>query len=236
VLDRTAAIRRDSARMAELAASADLDARVPCCPDWDLRRLATHIGEVQLFWAGCLRTRRADTPWSGRAPGAGSDAGLGPWMGAATAELLAALDEVGDDSPCWTWWGEPATAGAVGRHQGQEAAVHRWDAESTVGPAAPLDAAVAHDGVAEFLDVMLSPGTAALRGVAPPDLPGTVTLTSSDTDGRWTAGAGTGPGATVRAGASDLVLWLYGRVPQSGVDVEGDRGAVDALLQAVRTG
>jgi uncharacterized protein (TIGR03083 family) len=236
VLDRTAAIRRDSARMAELAVSADLDARVPCCPDWDLRQLVTHLGEVQHFWAGCLRTRRADAPWSGRAPRPGNDAGLGPWMGAATDELLAALDEVGDDSPCWTWWGVPATAGAVGRHQIQEAAVHRWDAESAVGPAAPLDAAVAHDGVGEFLEVMLSPGTAALRGAAPPELPGAVTLVSGDTDGRWTAGAGPGPVATVRAGASDLVLLLYGRVALSAVDVDGDRATVDALLQAVRTG
>src|ERR1017187_2840194 len=69
VLDRIGAIRGESARIADLLDGADLDARVPSCPDWALRDLVLHLGEVQRSWAGCLRARRADEPWEGAVAG-----------------------------------------------------------------------------------------------------------------------------------------------------------------------
>jgi hypothetical protein len=39
----------------------------------------------------------------------------------------------------------------------------------------------------------------------------------------------------VRASASDLVLLLYGRLPATGVDVEGDADLLDELLDLVDT-
>ena len=47
------------------------------------------------------------------------------------------------------------TAGAVARHQAQEAAVHAWDAQKTIGKPEPIPASVAVDAVAEFLEVTL---------------------------------------------------------------------------------
>jgi uncharacterized protein (TIGR03083 family) len=230
VLDRQRAIRTDSGRIADLLDGADLDARVPSCPDWALRDLVLHIGEVQRFWAENVKHAKVDEPWPGEVSLPESDAALAPWMRAGTDALLAALEEADDDGPCWTWWGEPATAGAVGRHQVQEAAVHRWDAQSAVGPPQPLDTEVAYDGVAEFLDVM--------SGVAAAVQPDTVRLVSTDSDGHWTIGpedGGTPAGATIRATVSDLVLLLFGRIPVSAVEIEGDRSLVENLLEAIDT-
>jgi uncharacterized protein (TIGR03083 family) len=143
-------------------------------------------------------------------------------MSESTELLLAALADAAEDSPCWTWWGEPGTAGAVARHQVQEAAVHRWDAESVVGTPAPLAPAVAHDGVAEFLEIMLD------DEAEPPA--GEVVFESIDTGGHWRAGRPGDASLLVRASASDLVLMLYGRVPASAVDSRGDLALLATLL------
>jgi hypothetical protein len=126
--------------------------------------------------------------------------------------------------------GEPATAGAIARHQVQEAAVHRVDAELVAGTAAPLHADVADDGVAEFLQVMLDiPKGTVLRPVR---------LRATDTGSEWQAG-GDGPDreavVTVSGTASDLVLALYGRISLAALTVDGDREAAEALLAAAST-
>jgi uncharacterized protein (TIGR03083 family) len=139
--------------------------------------------------------------------------------------LVAALGRVSPGDPAWTWWGEPATAGAVARHQVQEAAVHRVDAELVSGAATPLHPDIADDGVAEFLQVMLDvPAGKTLQPVL---------LRATDTGNEWRAGGdadGSQPAATVSGSASELVLALYGRISLDGITVDGDRAAADALL------
>jgi uncharacterized protein (TIGR03083 family) len=220
-------IRRDSARVADLIGRADLDSAVPGCPEWNLRQLVQHLGEVQHFWAENVMAQDASTPWPGEVAVPERDIELEPWLRGASTRLLSVLAGP-EDAPCWTWWGEPATLGAVARHQVQEAAVHRWDAESACGRPNPIEPEVAHDGVAEFIEIVL--GTDAAGG-----LPSRVTLTATDTGGHWTVGplAGSGKGATVEASASDLVLLLYGRLPLSTGLVSGDAEVADALFEAV---
>ena len=79
------------------------------------------------------------------------DGDLLAWLGWCTYSLLGALREAGPDAPCWAWWPEPRTAGAVGRHQAQEVSVHRWDAEGVAGTSSPLHPGLADDGVPEFM-------------------------------------------------------------------------------------
>jgi uncharacterized protein (TIGR03083 family) len=168
-------------------------------------------------------------PWEGDLTFPHSDEVLAGWLRASTDSLLAALAGTADGSPCWTWWGTPATAGAVARHQAQEAAVHRWDAESARGAPAPLDREVATDGVAEFLEVMLGPAESSV--------PGTVTLSATDSGGQWEVGRAGDARASVAGTASDLVLLLYRRLPVTAVEVEveGDAGLVTTLLAAANT-
>src|SRR3974390_3025210 len=153
------------------------------------------------------------------------------WLGWCTYSLLSALRDAGPDAPCWAWWSEPTphTSGAVARHQALEVAVHRWDAEGSVGTPAPLPSALATDGVPEFLEIILGPDVAALRG--------TVTLHAIDTEGSWRVGTGAAgarapasAAAQLNATASDLVLMLYRRLPVPDVDVDGDPMLVASLL------
>src|SRR3954447_26069495 len=133
---------RSAALRGAVAAAPDRSARVPGCPDWSLEDLVAHLGEVQRFWAAVVRAGEADGPPPREAVGDTSPHGdLLAWSGESTRLLLAALGEVGPDRPCWTWWpGSDALrpAGGVPRHQVEEAAVHAWDAQETVGKPEPF--------------------------------------------------------------------------------------------------
>ena len=219
VNERTAVIRAESAVVQAVAAAGPLDAAVPSCPEWNLGDLVRHLGAVQRFWAANVAARRPDGPVGREAADPVPDAEIARWFGAGTELLVTALEDAGPSSPCWTWWGDPRTSGAVARHQVQEAAVHRWDAQSAVGTADPLDPDVAVDGVAEFLQVMIDhrPATG----------PGTVTFVATDTGTSWRVGPDMGPALTVEATASDLVLLLYRRLPVTAVGLQGDTGVLD---------
>jgi len=225
------AIREASVRFAgaiERRGSEGLDATVPSTPEWNLRDLAHHVGEVQRFWAENVRAGNPDGPWPGEVASPTDDV-LAGWLRQATASLCDALQAAGPAAPCWTWWGEPATAGAVARHQVQEIAVHTWDAEAVAASPDPLRRDVADDGVAEFLEVMLGSSADAV--------PGVVTLRATDTGGSWRV-AGGGPGrrqAEVSGTASDLVLMLYRRLPVADCIVEGDPLLVASFLALVDT-
>jgi uncharacterized protein (TIGR03083 family) len=220
-------LRAESERFADLLVGADFEARVPACPDWNVRQLAHHLGVVQRYWAGNVRAADPATRWWDESlETMPPDGELEQWMRQGSDLLLAALADVDDTSPCRTWWGEPATAGAVARHQVQEAAVHRWDAESAVAEPAPIDSTAAADAVTEFVEIMV--------GERAGTLPGTVTLVSADTGGRWEVGGGSEAAVTLQAPASDLLLMLYERLPVDGA-VVGERSLVDALLAAVDT-
>jgi uncharacterized protein (TIGR03083 family) len=231
-LDHVTHIVADSSRFAG-AIPDDLSSPVPTCPGWDSQALVEHLGEVQRFWAHVLGLG-GQQPSDVDIPDAPADRpGLLEWFGESTAELVAALGRVAPTDPAWTWWGEPATAGAIARHQVQEAAVHRVDAELVEGTATPLHVDVANDGVAEFLQVMLDvPKGTVLRPVR---------LRATDTGSEWRTG-GDGPGpetaaaaVTVSGTASDLVLVLYGRLGLDALTVDGDREAAEALLTSTST-
>jgi uncharacterized protein (TIGR03083 family) len=235
--DRSAALRD------AVAAAPDLEARVPGCPDWTLRDLVTHLGAVQRFWAVTVRAADASGPPSAEAIGDRSPRGdLLDWFSESTRLLLAALREAGPDAPCWAWWGAsdgPLTSGAVARHQVQEAAVHAYDAQETIGKPEPLPAAEAVDGMSEFLVVSLG-----VRG-AWPHRPARVVFRATEGP-TWTVdltpdGAEVGPAAggaavtTIHGSASDLVLALYKRAPLSSLRIDGDTEVAQQLRDWART-
>jgi uncharacterized protein (TIGR03083 family) len=225
------AIREASARFSgvvEQWGADGLDARVPSTPDWTLRDLAHHVGEVQRFWGENVHTGDPGAPWGGEVTMPADEVLVG-WLGEGTGALCDALASAGPAAPCWTWWGEPATAGAVARHQVQEIAVHSWDAAAVLESPGALREDVADDGVAEFIEIVLGSSADAL--------PGVVTLRATDTGGSWRV-AGGGPGrrhAEVSGTASDLVLMLYRRLPVSDCIVEGDPLLVASFLSLADT-
>jgi len=220
-LDPIARIELESEAFASVIDSDQLDARVPGCPEWTLRDLALHLGTVQQFWARVVNAG-ADQEPERRAPAGPERAPeLAAWNRTCTQELLDALRTTSFDTPAWTWWPDNRTVGAIARHQVQEAAVHRWDAQSAVGPPDPLAPEVADDGVDEFLSIARQ-----LRGPLP------ILFVATDS-GRSFPASDDAPAVTASASASDLVLLLYGRVSPDDVRVEGERAALDRALMHI---
>jgi uncharacterized protein (TIGR03083 family) len=137
VIEHLGPLRRECDRFAAAIADADPSARVPSRPAWELRELVVHLGRVQRSWASVIRRGEDVEPLppdeSGRPPEGGD---LVAWFREGAGELLAAVDESPPDRTAWTWWRAPRTAGAIARHQVQEAAVHRWDAVTVTADAA----------------------------------------------------------------------------------------------------
>jgi len=233
--DRSAALR-------SAAGQAGPDTRVPGCPDWSVRDLVAHLGEVQRFWAAAVAAGPATAP-----PAEDQVHDIEPgddligWSAASTDELVRALSEAGPARPCWTWWpesGAPTDSGAVARHQVQEAAVHAFDAQEAAGRGEPLPADVAADGLGEFLTVGMAtmgpwPHEAGLVALAADDArTWLVDLGASGARAEEEV-AGTGqaePAARVRGSASDFVLALYGRQLHGSLDIQGDHELATRLL------
>jgi len=230
--DRSAALRSAA------SAASDFAARVPGCPEWTLGDLVTHLGGVQRFWA--LTTRLSDPtgpPTDEQRGDLEVEGDLLTWSAESTALLIEALTAAGPDGPAWAWWGaseSPMTAGAIARHQVQEAAVHAFDAQESGGRAEPLPAAVAVDGVAEFIQVGLGssgpwPGRPARIAFTATEGPSWV-LDLTPSGARLDPAAGGEPVATVHGSASELVLALYNRISFDDLRVDGDRAVLAELL------
>ncbi len=227
-------IADESRLLVDAVARSDLEVRVPTTPKWSVRDLAHHIGEVQWYWGQNIAAKNAERRSGGELTGFPEDADLLAWLGWCTYTLLGALRDAGPDAPCWAWWPEPRTSGAVARHQAQEVAVHRWDAQGVAAPETrePLESSLASDGVPEFVEIMVGADLAAL--------PGTVTLRATDTGGSWTFSGDDGVARTtrvseLRATASELVLMLYRRLAVPDTAVDGDPMLVAALLSLADT-
>ncbi|KPI30549.1 Conserved hypothetical protein CHP03083 [Actinobacteria bacterium OK074] len=233
---------RSAAFRAAITAAPSLDARVPTCPDWTLLDLAHHLGGVHRRWAAIVAADSSDVPSVGKPSDIGAGAprereALLAWSAESTEHLLGALRAAGPDRGCWTWWGtseSPQTSGAVARHQLQEAAVHTYDAQATLGTPQPLPDEAALDGVDEFLS------TCCATTEAWPHKPATVEYHATEGrswrlslsgDGARTTHLPTpdAPDASARGTASDLVLALYARIPLDSLQLQGDRQHFDLL-------
>jgi len=198
-----------------------LDRTVPSCPEWQLRDLVAHLGRVQRFWALVVRAGGDERPDAEPPVAPDAPDALVEWMVASTRELLDVLAESPPDAPAWTWWKESRNAGAIARHQAQEAAVHRWDAQTARGNPQPLARELADDGVDEFVWIA--------RQLRPP---ARITFACTDS-GREISVASVPSVVTVSATASNLVLLLYGRVGLEAVAVEGDRAEIERFLAPI---
>lgn len=229
-----------------VASSADLDVRVPSCPDWSLRDLVEHLTEVQRFWAAAVAAGPSEkpptsTPTSESAPASvpvdgTSPAGLLEGSAAATQELVDALRAAGPGTGCWAWWGAsdvPMNSGAVARHQVQEAAVHAFDAQLAAGTPRSIPTVVAIDGIAEFIGI--SQGTAGPW----PHEPARIGLHAAEGEswvldltaaGSHVLGGRPETVAGLHGSASDLLLTLHGRLSPDSLRIQGDRAVVENLL------
>lgn len=224
-------IRQDEQRLAA-AAAGNLQRRVPPCPEWSVQDLVEHVGHVYLHKVECMRRQRPPEPWP--PPEHGRD----PleWLAEQTEVMLTELAERGPDAPAYTWHEPDQTVGFWYRRMAQETAVHRVDAELAVGAHTPVDAELALDGVDELLDIMFA---GDWSDDPQPDLSGRVALRAADRtwlvvmepDRVTIEPEISNADATVSTEPSDLLLWLWRRLPLAAATLDGDRAAADRLYR-----
>jgi uncharacterized protein (TIGR03083 family) len=222
-------LRADGALLADAAARAGLDARVPSCPDWTIRDLVRHQGDVHRWAAANLRRGKSDRmsaeeldrclfTWP-------ENGGLLDWFREGHAQLVATIEQAADDAVAFTFLSAPSARAFWARRQAHETAIHRVDAELALGSPTAFDAAFAADGVDEILY-----GFASRPGNAAADPPRSLGLHATDTDRHWhvrmdaDGATVTDDGAAdcmVRATASDLYLLLWNRGAVGGLEIDG---------------
>ena len=126
-------------------------APVAGCPGWDVAELVWHITEVHYFWAEIVAGRLHDPE---RVPPLERPEGFPALLArfrAGVEHLAAVLAAADPAAPVWTWARQKDAAFVI-RHQAQETAVHRWDAEQAAGRAFAIEPALAADSIDEFFE------------------------------------------------------------------------------------
>jgi uncharacterized protein (TIGR03083 family) len=198
---------------------------VPTCPGWSLTQLLRHVGRGDR-WAAQIVADRVDHYLDPRAvengkPPSDPDEAIS-WLHGGAQRLIDAVEQVGVETPVWTFLGPRPSYWWV-RRRLHEATVHRADAALALGLNYALAPELAADGIGEWLERVASQ---AGHDNAPIPLEDghIVQLHGTDTglgvSGRW----------TIRADAG-RISWSHGEEAGT-VALRG--GAVDLLLALVR--
>jgi uncharacterized protein (TIGR03083 family) len=245
-VDHVAAIERE-ARDLVAAATGNLAAPVVRYPGWSVLDLLTHTGGVHRWVTELVEGRATERP-ARRSYTDLVRADQAPqWFRDGVAALVTTLDRADPTQPLWTLVGG-GTVGFWRRRMAHETAIHRRDAEDARGPGRPIDADLAVGAIDETLDIYVA------RRLSGQDLGGLgerVILRADDAGADWElvllpsdvrAERVTGQpdrgraGLVLRGSASDLWLYLMGRLPIAALDVTGDAAVgrqLDRLLARV---
>ena len=228
-----------TARLAAVAGTAP-DTPVPTCPGWTVARVAVHTGRIHRWVADALAAPTGGEVPPAPRPAPGTDLGL--WLAEGGDLLTAAFAAAGPEgsvrAPGWersaTWWQ---------RRTCHETVVHAWDVEAAVGAPTAIDGPLAVDGIDEVIAVLL-PAAVDLDAFGDA---GTLHLHATDEGldgGEWLVAVGPGGvrserrhakgDVAVRGSATDLLLWVWGRVPTTALDVVGDVSVAERYLDATR--
>jgi len=237
--DYCAAIRREGHALGAAARAAGVDRAVPSCPDWQVADLLGHVGRLHHWVAAIVESAGDDPPdhWSAAEPPPA--AVRLEWFESGVDLVADALLRVDPASPAWSWT-DDRTAGFWARRQANETAVHRWDAQLAARTTEPIEHDLAVDGIDEFFDLIpfwRRESTLHSAGES-------IHLHCTDGDGEWLVRlAADGVLVTrehakgdvaMRAPASDLLLFLYGRADRTAADVFGDASLLDRWQQLVK--
>lgn len=237
--DNCVALRCEGHALTAAARAAGVDAPVPSCPDWQVADLLAHVGRLHR-WVAAIVESGGDDPtdhWSASEP---------PPTGVRLVWFDAGVDLVADAmlradaaTPAWSWT-DDRTAGFWARRQANETAVHRWDAQLAAGATEPIDHDRAVDGIDEFFALIpFWRGASTLNGAGE-----SIHLHCTDGDGEWLVRLAADSvlvtrehakgDVALRAPASELLLFLYGRADPRGAEVFGDASLLERWQQLVK--
>jgi uncharacterized protein (TIGR03083 family) len=234
------AARRETDGLRE-AARTGIDAPVPSCPGWLVGDVLAHVGQAMNWMAEIVETR-SQTPLRPRTNDHGYDwhaPGAEGWFIGARDRFLSVLGNTDPEEPVWSWAGDNRAVFWL-RLETMEAAIHRWDAQGAHGRPDPIDTALAMDAIDAtirwFLPVRRTRSSL-------PDSGERYRFDQTDGPGRWLIrfANGTvepGPGGeaadlVLSGPATDVLLFLWSRVPAPGVDVENRSDLLQRLIRLI---
>ena len=236
--DHVEAVERETRALANALVRGDGDARVPTCPDWTLRDLATHVGQVLGFWTHvlCEGSGRAK-PQFDEQPGPAA----GLWFVQIAGLLVSELKATAPDTTVWTWNPADQSAVFVARRMAHETAVHRFDAQSAVGDPQPIEPpALAADGIEEIFAMVGAAPERAGRGEGETlhlhSAEGDEWLITMKPDGLDVRREHAKGDLALRGAVSDLELVLYHRPPVGPVERFGDESVEDVWYRVFTFG
>ncbi|MGW1563878.1 maleylpyruvate isomerase family mycothiol-dependent enzyme [Streptomyces sp. NPDC002144] len=193
---------REGLLLAAAAEAAGTDAKVPTCPDWQVRDLVRHTGMVHRWAAAFVAEGHTSYHSDGGLPDLDGDALL-DWFREGHRYLVDTLASAPPGVECWHFLPAPSPLAFWARRQAHETTVHRLDAESARGGTpSGISAGFAADGI----DELLCGFHARTRSKVRSDTPRVLRVRATDADGGvWTVRLSQEPPVTVRGeeGAAD---------------------------------
>jgi uncharacterized protein (TIGR03083 family) len=238
IAQHIAALRREGELLATTAERTDLDTPLPTTPEWRMRHLLRHMGDVHRWARGHVADGRMLPIGPDELPKVAGplpqDDALLDWFREGHARLVATLEEADPDTSCWSFLPAPSPLAFWARRQAHETGIHRADAESPGGPSGitAFHPDLATDGLDELLTGFYGDGGPARDD----DPPRSLFVRAVDTEAGWlvrlNGGAARHEGippqvdCVVEGPASDLFLLLWNRRPADGLAVSGDRSVL----------
>lgn len=214
-------LEREGRSLASAAEQAGTDAKVPTCPEWQVRDLLRHTGVVHR-WATAFVAEglTAYRPMADEPDLDGEE--LLAWFRTGHRRLVETLDSAAPDAECWYFLPAPSPLAFWARRQAHETAVHRFDAEAARGGSPD---GLGRDFAADGIDELLRGFHARAKSRARSAEPRVLRVRASDTNGAvWTVRLTEEPPAAERGEqgpadcevsgpAADLYLALWNRLP-----------------------
>ena len=163
-----AALLEQNRAFGEVIRSGDPSTPVPTCPGWSLSQLFRHVGRGDR-WAAQIVADRVDhyldprTVDEGKPP-ADPDEAIS-WLHGGAQRLIDAVEQVGVETPVWTFLGSRPAYWWV-RRRLHEATVHRADAALALRLDYALTPELAADAIAEWLERVAAAGRTRRRTAA----------------------------------------------------------------------
>lgn len=236
VTDTISIIRNEAARLAAVA-RIEPGAPVPQYAGWAMTDLIAHTGSVHQRTIDIVRNLPDENPGRSPAPTLEPD-DLIDWFEAGAAEMANLLESSDPATPVWGFGPSPDIEFWKTR-MALETSVHRMDAEEAIGEAADMIPELATLGIDEF-------GIMWLGGLPVPEgaTGRYVALEATDVGVRWVIIANDRfaierseepARVSLSDTASDLYLFLIGRIPHHRLTASGDPAALEGWVAALAT-
>ncbi|MER6088891.1 maleylpyruvate isomerase family mycothiol-dependent enzyme [Streptomyces bluensis] len=214
---------REGRLLVAAAESAGTGARVPTCPDWQVRDLLRHTGMVHR-WAGAFVAEGHTSYHPAEGEPDLDGAQLLGWFREGHARLVDTLAAAPPDVACWSFLPAPSPLAFWARRQAHETTIHRADAESARDATADAVGAIAPGFAVDGIDELLLAFHAREKSRVRTDRPRVLRVRATDAGTVWTVHLSSGPPVSERGETADadcevagpaarLYLSLWNRQP-----------------------